>query len=250
MRKISVALLFCVSSVLGEFSQALAQASSSQEGTVASRPEPVITAQSQPGSPLSISSTTQWLKPEQQVFDLYIVVTNVGDRPIRAYATYNSDTRESQESKRCFFHNVPSVGKVLQPGQKDGRSVWRRATDPSSQPNIEVAVDFVEFTDGSVWGMDTCESVQRLDGLRAGARAAKGQLKRILQEGGAESVVAELKDRSNRIHAPQGRSTEWMEGFRAGVSSLRERVARAYEEGGMPDINTALQRPFDASEGP
>ena len=184
------------------------------------------------------------------MFDLYIEVTNIGDNPIRAYATYNADTREGQGSRRCFLHNVSSLGKVLQPGQKDGRSVWRRATDPGSQPNVELAIDFVEFTDGSVWGMDTCESAQRLDGLRAGARAAKGQLKKILHEEGPEKVAAELKSRSKRMDPPEGRSNVWMEGFRAGVSDFRGRVVRAFEEGGLPDITSALARPFDAAEGP
>jgi hypothetical protein len=249
MRKISLALLFCLSALLGESSQALAQDNALQEGTAALRSEPVITALSQPGSPLSISSTTRWLKPEQQIFDIYIVVTNVGKRSIRAYATYNSYAGESQESRGCFLHNFTSIGKVLQPGQKDGRSIWR-TSGPDFQPNIELAVDFVEFTDGGVWGTDTCQSMQRLEGMRAGAQATKAELKRILQDKGPEGVVVELKEIFKGIDVPQGRSSVWVEGFRAGITSLREKVAKAYEEGGIPDINAALQRPFDASESP
>ncbi len=248
MRKMALVVLFCLVCVLSEYSQAFAQASGSQNDISPAGPE--VMAQPQLGSPLRISSTkTQWLAPDRQSFEIYIVVENVSDKSIRAYATYNADASKAQESKRCFLYNVPSNGKVLQPGQKDGKSVWRHLSDTTSQPNIELVVDFVEFTDGSVWGIDTCQSMQGLEGWRAGALASKRQLKRILLEKGPEGVLAELKNRSS-VDWPQGRSAPWIEGFRGGVSSIRERVGRAFEQGGLPEINTDLQRPFDASENP
>ncbi len=40
-----------------------------------------------------------------------------------------------------------------------------------------------------------CQSIQRLDGMRAGTIAAKRELRRILQENGPESLLVEVRNR-------------------------------------------------------
>jgi hypothetical protein len=104
------------------------------------------------------------------MLEVYFTVTNVGSRPVRAYTVRVVYGVETQEGGGCYLNDIEKRGKILQPGQSAGRSTWRPAQPDNPQPAVELALDFVEFTDGGTWGTDTCQSAERLKGLRAGAR--------------------------------------------------------------------------------
>lgn len=228
-----------------------AQPSSEQQSgppPAAERGKPAVKVREQQGSPLQVSMQTKWVSTDQQGLELYFVVTNAGERPVRAYTVRVGGVAEGEPGGGCFFHNTEKRGKVLQPGRSAGRSTWRAIPLSEPRPEIDVAVDFVEFNDGSTWGGDTCQSAELLNGLRAGGRAAQREFKKKLDARGVEALLRELDDEDPALAPPEGRSAAWERGFEGGVSSLRERIRKAHDEGGEPDVEDALRRPFDASE--
>jgi len=111
-----------------------------------------------------------------------------------------------------------------------------------------LSLDFVEFTDGSFWGGDTCQSAERLGGLRAGARAARAHFKKKLDEKGVDALVKGLYVDDPTLTLPEGYSDAWKAGFRGAVNTFRERIRQANVEGGLPEVEAALQRPFDTTD--
>lgn len=212
------------------------------------RPKPKVKVPPQAGSPLRVASwEVRPVSPGGSSYEFFVVVENVGDRPVRAYATRLGGGPDGRAGG-CLLHNVQAPGKVLRPGQRDGKSVWQRVADGEADPSFELTVDYVEFADDGAWGEDLCRSAERLDGYRAGAKEMARLLKKIQAEHGAESAARAADERAGEPEPPQGRSPLWQESFRAGVNSLRERIRRAYDEGGTPEVETALRRPIDASD--
>lgn len=50
------------------------------------REKPAARVQELAGAPLSLSVKTKWATPAQEMLEVYFTVTNVGSRPVRAYA--------------------------------------------------------------------------------------------------------------------------------------------------------------------
>ena len=221
------------------------QSASSDKGA---REKPAANVQDVADAPLRLSVETKWATPDQQMLEVYFKVTNAGSRPVRAYAVRVSHGVEAQEGGGCFLNNTEKVGKILQPNQSVGRGTWRPIPLSDTQTSIDLTLDFVEFTDGSTWGVDSCQSAERLSGLRAGARVAKLRFKKKLDERGVDALLAQLYANDPDLAPPEGHSDAWKAGFRGAINTLRERIRQANVEGGLPDVEAALQRPFDASE--
>jgi hypothetical protein len=109
-------------------------------------------------------------------------------------------------------------------------------------------VDFVEFTDGTTWGADACQSAELLAGQRAGAREARKLLREVFDTGGADAVIETLKSGLPRAEPPPDRSRVWRHGFGSGFGGYVSRIKRADEEWGFTEIEYALGRPIDALE--
>ncbi len=230
-----------------------AEAGSSQSistggGSEAERLKPVVNVEESPGAPLKISSaTTKWATSDEQMLEIYVVVENVSELEIRSYAWRSGTRVGSQNNEACLLHNSQSLGKILRPGDSDSKSTWRRIPLDSASRNIDLSLDFVEFANGSNWGIDTCHSAERLSGLRAGALAAKDKFARIQNQNGGRDLINLLKLDAPIIEAPDGHSSVWVDGFRGGVRTLFEKLRKANEEGGLPEIERVLRMPFDAS---
>ncbi len=223
------------------------QSVSANAGSETERLKPVVNVQEPPGTPLKISATTKWATADEQMLEIYVVVENVSELEIRSYA-WRSGTRDgSQNNDACLLHNSQSVGKILRPGDSDSKSTWRRIPLDSPSPNIDLSLDFVEFANGSTWGIDTCQSAERLSGLRAGALAAKDKFAKIQNQNGGRGLINLLKLDAPIMEAPDGHSSVWVDGFRGGVRTLFEKLRKANEEGGLPEVERVLQMPFDAS---
>ncbi|MCA1620446.1 MAG: hypothetical protein LC795_14280 [Acidobacteria bacterium] len=182
------------------------------------------------------------------MFEVFFTATNVGVKPVRAYTVRVTHGAETQEGGGCFLDSAAKPGKILQPNQSASRSTWRPAQPSDTQPAVELALDFVEFTDGSTWGADTCQSAERLGGLRAGGRAAKAHFKKKLDEWGVDALVKKLYADDSTLAPPDGHSEAWKAGFRGAVNSYRERIRQANVEGGLLEVEDALQRPFDTTD--
>lgn len=250
MRRFLTAVALCVFSATTVYPQVSDPGAKSNTSDKAARERPAVNVQEVPDGPLHISAETKWATPDQQMLEVYFTVKNVGQKPIRAYTVRVIQGLEALEGGGCFLNNAGKPGKILQPNQSAGRSTWRPVPSSDPLPAVDLALDFVEFTDGSVWGGDACQSAERLSGLRAGARVAKVKFKRELDEKGVDALLGRLYTDDPELAPPEGHSDAWKAGFRGAINSLRERIRRAKEEGGEPEIHDTLNRPFDASENP
>jgi hypothetical protein len=200
----------------------------------------------QPDSPLRISSVrTKWAVPDRSGIEIYVVVENVNGKAVSSYATRDDSGGEGVAT--CLLLSAHSPGKVLRPGRSEGRSTWR-GHSPSAPSPLRRMVDFVEFTDGTTWGPDACQSAALLAGQRAGAREARKLLREVFATRGADAVVEALKSGLPQVEPPQDRSLIWRHGFVSGFSGYANRIKRANEEWGFTELEYALGRPIDALE--
>jgi hypothetical protein len=214
----------------------------------AAREKPATRVHELADAPLKLTVTTKWATPDQEMLEVYFTATNVGSRPVRAYAVRVTRGVEIHEGGGCFFNNIERAAKVLQPNQSVGRSTWRPVPASDAETPVELTLDFVEFADGTVWWADSCQAAERLGGLRAGARAAKAHFKKKLDEKGVDDLVKKLYADDPALAPPEGHSDTWKAGFRGAINSFRERIRQANVEGGLPEVEAALKRPFDTTD--
>jgi len=221
--------------------QSTNQAKTSEENLP---PAPTVKVEVQAGSPLKVVSWTKWVA-EGKGIEVAVKVENVSHKAVRAYATRFTIVQD-RSNGGCFMFNVVKPGKVLQPTDSEVRSTWRGYPKDSTEP-ILIFVDFVEFTDNSTWGIDSCESAQRLAGVRTGGKVFAGRLLKILDDLGPAAVLKNVEAEARELQIPQHDSPAWREGFSNGVRGILQRVLDAFQDGGLPDIEPALKRPVDAS---
>ena len=242
--KLEIFLLFVL--LLSAQDPRQAGSNPSQQQNANARPEPIVTTQAQPESPLMITAQPHWF--DKKIFEIYVVVKNVADKPVTAYATTWSNLSVPNLHKACFIYSFPARGKMLRRDKTDGKSHWNNTDEENKPPQLEFAVDFVEFLDGSTWGTDYCQTKEYLEGYRAGLRAARTLFKQIVTEAGGQSLIDNLDKGPVKIETPSGHSDRWVEAFRSGIAGMRESVLHAYQERGLPEIDIVLNRPIDASE--
>jgi hypothetical protein len=226
----------------------LQQSTPQQHEDAKSRSNPVVAIQVQPDSPLILTSRTKWF--DEKTFEIYIVVINAGNKSITAYTTTRLNLSAPNSNKDCFIQRFPGPGKMLLRDKSDGKSEWYGTDNNGMVPKLEFAVDFVEFSDGSTWGSDYCQTKEYLDGYRSGLKSARALFKEIVAKQGGEKLIAELKQAPMQIDVPPGHSKRWIENFMAGIEGMRSNVLRAYEQLGLPEVDIVLSRPIDASENP
>ncbi|HVG30689.1 MAG TPA: hypothetical protein VM864_13355 [Pyrinomonadaceae bacterium] len=129
--------------------------------------------------------------------------------------------------------------RPLRPGEAQDTSLSARGRD-----RITLAIDFVQFADGSTWYADPPRETVKPEGVRAGAEASLAFLRRILDAKGAAAVMDELP----RIHAdvmePDFSTTGayGIFGFYSGVTNTVVRVEQAHRERGLSGAETLLRR--------
>ncbi len=207
---------------------------------------PKMEVDSQADSSLQITAKTKWVNVSPPGIEVILKVKNISsDKAVRAYATRQAFTLD-ESPRGCFLLHAVKPGKVLQPGQSEVRSTWRGYPLDSRKP-ILLFIDFIEFTNGSTWGADGCESAQYLAGARSGAGKLVERLEKVFVDGGSKAVVNSLKEVAGEIEMPVAESRTWQAGFRVGVESMIERLRQAVSDDGLPGIEPALKRPYDAS---
>lgn len=205
---------------------------------------PQVAIEVQPGAPMHLSmSKLRWATPNREILDIYLAVKNIGGLAVRAYATRSG----RPEDGGCFIYNVIAPGKVIRPEESDARSRFVGVSRASPPKIIYEAVDFVEFTDGTTWGEDRCEVAQYLAGGRAGGRATIELLRGILKQEGPEAVLQKINNSTLELEPPDDHTERWKSAFREAVKTVIERVRRAYGSEGLTEIETILNKPYDAA---
>lgn len=208
-----------------------------------------VVAEKQPGSPLLIQVTnvdsSNPLQPRYQYS-----VTNVGDKPVRAYAIKESTSLDAGGPVvRTRFTNLPSTAQSLTPYGVRYDEGGLGSLYQVAPIKVELSVDFVELADGTRWGADTAKSGDSLDGMRAGGRAAIKMYREILAGQGDVGLDRALSGDNSVPYKGQPKSDEWTRGFDMGVSFVRGRIKRAKEKGGKEGVRHELDKPYDSSEG-
>ncbi len=210
-------------------------------------PIPSVSVQPQINVPLRISSiavdSADPLEPK-----VTYTVENISGKPVVAYAIRHRVRFGGATSEGVVVRNSNSVSSVLQAGQSEQASLEGDAYSDAVQ-SISLAVDFVEFTSGTVWGEDKFQTAERLAGQRAGAQAEVSHLRKIERMKGYAALIDAIMDGTD-ISPPSDHSPAWVDGFREGINFKWGRLRRANIEAGLNGVLTELQRPFDAySEG-
>lgn len=206
---------------------------------------PVVSAQPESNTPLQISSVSVTLKNPLEP-EANFVVTNVSNKPISAYAIRHTVTFGSASSEGATVRNSNSIAAVLQPTHSEP-GVFEGEAFSTPVQSINLAVDFVEFTDGKTWGADKFKSAEKLAGQRAGAAALVKHLAKLLETDPGATATA-IAENNIEVSSPSGNSEAWLDGFREGVNFQLGRLRYANEQGGVSGIASELQQPFDASK--
>jgi hypothetical protein len=201
---------------------------------------PVVTQKPQEGAPLHIVSTfVETPGPERTV--VRVMVRNQDGRKIRALAlTANA---------LVYSYNLTGRAAVLPPANI--KTFDLHYTGERRPEKINVAVDFVEFDDGTTWGPDVSNYKERLAGEREGAKAERRRLRELLGAKGQgalrDFLEASKQGDSSRPDAA-GRTAAWVEGYSSGVMAMRHRVRQALQTGNPDNVGVELTKPYDTSE--
>lgn len=214
----------------------------------------VVSVYPQPDSPLQLSSVVLKQRTmtddngrEWYMLSVKFVSQNVSNKTIRAYTIQEFEGDLTDKAGGTALSYSPSPLGWLKPNQlrSEGFGENSRSSEPQNQ-GVKLAVDFVEFTDGSTWGRDVSKSAEQIAGMRAGAKASLEYLRKINEQSGNEAVIQAL-DETNVLMPPENQSDIWKRGFRSGASNIKYRVKRAYENEGIKGAEAELQKPFDTS---
>jgi hypothetical protein len=208
-----------------------------------------VVAAEQPGSPLLVVpafvDSSNPLRPQYTYF-----LTNLSEKPIRAYTIQESVSLDAGAPIiGATMSHLLAVKLFLMPGATKQEEGGLGATYETSPVKIELAVDFVEFADGTRWGADANNSGDRLDGMRAGGKAAAKKYREILDAKGVIALEQALAASDLMRPGSQSKSQAWAEGFNTGVNTVKSRLVKAKTEKGLEELRHELNRPFDSTDG-
>jgi hypothetical protein len=207
-----------------------------------------ISVETQQGVPLLI------LAPEINLTDpqlpqIKFELKNRSGKAVSAYAIHLKSIKPNGTSEKATVRHLLALSSMLQPNMSKAEAIMAEDyTQPA--PSYTLAIDFVEFVDGSAWGVDKFKSGERLAGRRAGFAIEKNRFLKVLKGQGV-SALKKAIDNADVIDSetPSGRSKEWEEGFNTGRKMVQIRLQRAQKRGGTPEVELELQSPNDALEG-
>jgi hypothetical protein len=208
---------------------------------------PVVSIAPQDNPPLRILSGAAESFGEQQ-FRVQVIMQNQSNKIIRCYSLIAENLDNGV--MRTEFVNLSGSRASLQPTQV----VPDKLTFTDHAERLRLAIDFVEFSDGTTWGPDNRNSRDRLDGMRMGARTEKQRLKSILKANGPAAVFDYIAtgEITSDLEAAKAtnHSDEWRQGFRSGSGAIRNRFTRFARSSTPNQIELELEKPFDSSENP
>ena len=218
------------------------------EGRISQASNPRIVISEQPGSPLLILSTgvddsSNPLEPHY-----WYSITNNTDKPIRSYTILEAVSSGSGSPIiSSTLTDSPAIRLFLTPHGSKQESGGYGRTYRVVPDKVLLSVDFVEFADGTRWGDDTTNSGEKVDGKRAGGKAAIKKYREILITEGIEGLERALTNPS--LIQPEGslKTDDWRTGFEIGVNTVKSRLRKTRAEN--DGIRRELDRPFDSRDG-
>jgi len=201
---------------------------------------PIIMARNEPGSPLVISAERQLPKTERAP-EIAFNVTNVTTRTIIAFAIrVEAAAGDLTPTSKILLQNLALSATDLPPnGSLNNFDTYENLS--SEQHRITLSVDYVEFSDGKKWGLDSLKSSDRVAGSRAALETLITRLPKIIRGASANDLATTLESMVN-IEPPPQHSEEWTDGFRWATRSVASRLKRANQTGGLSQVNAELSK--------
>jgi len=201
---------------------------------------PIIVARNEPGSPLVISAERQLPKTEQAP-EITFNVTNVTNKTVIAFAIrVEAAAGQLTPTSKILLQNLELSATDLPPNRSlSSFDTYENVS--SEQHRITLSVDYVEFSDGKKWGVDSLKSSEKVAGSLAGLETLTTRLAESIRGTNANDLANVLESVAN-IEPPQQHSNEWNEGFRWATSSVALRLKRANQAGGLGQVNTELSK--------
>lgn len=197
----------------------------------------------QPDSPLQISITSaKWGVEEVDKgrkipsFLVNYSLQNVSNKEIRVYAisVIEGDFRKPEN---VFPDLAIPTGKsqFLSPNQSKIATFHYISTN-APQGSAKMAVDFVEFTDGSTWGQEASYYAPLLAAFRSGVKAAYEYLRTVERNNGVDAVLKAIDELPN-LTAPKEADKFY---FRTGAKLVSRRIKARYEKEGLQAVTNEL----------
>ncbi|HEX7330989.1 MAG TPA: hypothetical protein VF290_05790 [Pyrinomonadaceae bacterium] len=201
---------------------------------------PDIVARNEPGSPLVISAERQLPKTEQAP-EIVFNVTNVTNKTIIAFAIRVEEAAgQRTPTSKILLQSLELSATDLPPNRS--QSIADTYENVSSeQHRITLSVDYVEFSDGKKWGVDSLKSSEKVAGSRAGLKVLMTRLAETIGSTNANELANVLESMGN-IEPPPQHSEEWNYGFQWATRSVVNRLKRANQTGGLSQVNTEMSR--------
>lgn len=204
-----------------------------------------VLAKQQPDSPLIITDINVDDSENPRMPTVRFTITNKSDKLILIHALKHEAPFERGGISTSIVGINPDRKMGLEPGQSlPAQFDTSHFNEPLKK--LILSVDFVEFADGTRWGDDVQKTGERVDGARAGAKAARDALLQILLTGGANAVIRSLDSISPEPNRSIPRSEEWLSSFRGGVNWMCWRVGN--RGASYIEIEKELRRPIDFRE--
>lgn len=207
-----------------------------------------ISVYPQPDSPIQISEeTASWSIKKDDKDKIWntltgnYVIKNVSSKPIRAYTIRKFIGDFMTDKSEHEFVIASSEKGSLQPGKSIPADLGNSSFSPDRLPEIKLAVDYVEFMDGTTWGMDLFQSAEQSGGVKAGRKAGKELLLKVKEQSGINEV-AKLLENPPVISPPQNQTQKWQRGFATGLKYYIFGLRRTYKEKGIEGLESELQK--------
>ncbi len=179
---------------------------------------------------------------------------NVGDKTIRAYTLREFSGEFDTDLGSVVFSYKLSAAGIFKPNKFSNEQIGESSStlvEPGStqvRENFKLAVDFIEFTDGSTWGKDLSNSAQQIAGIKTGIKKILESLKEPNRQGGIKAVIKTLNE-MKEPSPPDEQSEKWKRGFGIGAKTMKSIIKRAYEAGGNKNAEIEFQKYSDAYSG-
>ena len=202
-------------------------------------PAPVVVARNEPNSPLVISAEHLLSKTEQAP-ELMFNVTNVTNKTITAFAIRLDVASGSKVDSSVYLINLELSATDLPPNASlnEGGTYDNFS---NSQHRVTLSVDYVQFSDGKRWGVDSTKSAEKIAGQRAALETLMTRFPRLIR-GANASDLSNILESMTTIDPPLQHSDEWNYGFRSATRSIANTLKRANQAGGLAQVNLELSR--------
>jgi hypothetical protein len=175
-------------------------------------------------------------------------LVNVSSKPIRAYAIRQGLAGKETHSGHVTFTSFDLTNKAaLQPNQLTTMADVHQSSS-GKEEQVIFLVDYVEFSDGTKWGVDSANFAEHSAGQRAGAHIVSKRLLKILDFGTPADVLTAIESGATNIEPPSGRSYRWKEGFRVGCRSVADHLNRSHSKGGFAHVDRELRQLSERSK--